>query len=686
MLTTTVPSTGGRKRSPAKTSVAAKAAEKTPRTGSRPRTSVKKKEAAAQNQPVDSTNSAQQDSVATDQPTQAVEQVAASFEVDQPGCRDDQAIQSDQDAPTQAPQLPAAESDDQQPAPDATADPSGSAGAQSVHDRPEDVSRATTLPGGDPYKILGWSEGREVIHMRHVASGQVFRWSPHATIPNLLKLHPILDDWETKYQRHNNRLINVNAALADILEKADQVGVFRTDRLRGLGVFLDRDRVVVHLGLQLEVDGNRMPLAAIDSDVLYVRREALSINLDVPELSDQEGAEVLALIKDLGWSSAADPLHLAGHVVLGPVGGALPVRPGLQISSRASTGKSYTLNQVVHPLQGAIGLVETDPTEASLRQSTRNGALPVRIDESEASNPRKREQHLRFSRYCYDGSSTSLGTGQGEPLSYRLMSCVCLSGINTPIRNPADRTRFVSISRKPLPDGAWTEVQQRCEQLITPQKGERLIRRTVNHLRTLLANIEVFTQAVRTLLPTGVEPRVATTCGSLLAGAHLLVSTEPLEVAGALQWLQEQGWTYQSECEAGTTPAQQEARDCLEHLLHHRLDKQLVGHLVEHVRAAIEKGEKPDAELMQTLGEVGVKPSPEGLLVANSGTAIERVYARSPWPEGAHRPQLLELPGAHPFGKPTRFLKWVQPQRALLIPWTACGYGGVEDPKEEPAS
>lgn len=663
--------------------MAAKATGTKPRTVSRPRTSGKKKEAAAQKPPVDSTNRAQQDAGAIEKPTRAVKQVAASLVVDQPGGRADQAIQSDQDGLTQAPLLTAAESDDQQPGPDAGSAPSGSAGAKTVHFLPEDVSRTTTLPGGDQYQILGWSEGREVIHMRHVPSGQVFKWSPQATVPNLLRLHTDLDYWAKQFTGDKKLPVNTNAALASLLQETDKVGVFRADRQRGLGVFLDRDRVVVHLGPDLEVDGNRMPLAAIESDHLYVRRVALPINPDVSELTDPEGAEVLGVIKDMGWSSSADPLYLAGHAVLGPVGGALPVRPGLQISSRASTGKSYTLNQVHHPLQGGIGLIESDPTEASLRQSIRDGALPMRIDESEASNPRKREQHLRFSRYCYDGSSTSLGTGQGEPLSYRLTSCVCLSGINTPIRNPADRTRFVSISRQPLPDGAWAEVQQRCEQSITPQKGERLIRRTVNHLRTLLANIEVFTQAVRTLLPAGVEPRVATTCGSLLAGAHLLVSTEPLEVPGALQWLQEQGWTYQSEDEAGATPAQQEARDCLEHLLHHRTDNQLVGHLVAQVKAVVLLGVQPLAESVQALGEVGVKVSAEGLLVANSGTAIERVYARSPWLEGAHRPQLRELPGAHPLGKATRFLSWVSPQRAVIIPWSACGYG-EEAPKKEP--
>jgi len=660
--------------------VAAKAAGATPRTGSRPRTSGKKKDAAAQKPPVDSTNSAQQDSEATDKPTKAVEQFAASLEVDQSGGRADQAIQSDPQGPTQTTQLPAAE-DEELLGADPEAGSSDSAGAQSVHDRPEDVSRATTLPGGDQYQILGWSEGREVIHMRHVASGQVFKWSPQATVPNLLRLHNELDYWVKEFPGQKDSPVNTNTALASILKRTDKVGVFRSDRQRGLGVFLDRDRVVVHLGLELEVDGNRTPLAAIESDYLYVRREALPISPDVSELTDPEGAEVLGVIKAMGWASSADPLYLAGHAVLGPVGGALPVRPSLQISSRASTGKSYTLNQVHHPLQGGIGLIESDPTEASLRQSIRNGALPVRIDESEASNPRKREQHLRFSRYCYDGSSTSLGTGQGEPLSYRLLSCVCLSGINTPMRNPADRTRFVRISRRPLPDGDWVGVQQRCEQSITPHTGERLIRRTVNHLRTLLANIEVFTQAVRTLLPAGVEPRVATTCGSLLAGAHLLVSTELLDTPGALQWLQEQGWTYQSEGEAGTTPAQQEARDCLEYLLHHRTDNQLVGHLVAQVKAAVLRSVHPLAESVQALGEVGVKVSAEGLLVANSGTAIERVYARSPWLEGAHRSQLRELPGAGPLGTATRFLKWVHPQRAVLIPWPACGYGG-EDPKE----
>ena len=49
-------------------------------------------------------------------------------------------------------------------------------------------------------------------------------------------------------------------------------------------------------------------------------------------LSDSEGRELLELFRQLRWRGQSDHLHLAGFVVLGPIAGALDLRPQGQIT------------------------------------------------------------------------------------------------------------------------------------------------------------------------------------------------------------------------------------------------------------------------------------------------------------------------------------------------------------------
>lgn len=112
----------------------------------------------------------------------------------------------------------------------------------------------------DCFQVLGWSSNRNVIHRRQRTTGQLFQWTPHAYIGNLLKLHPDFKSWTSEFPVENSKEspVDVNKALGFILTAADEIGVFNSDRQRGDGVYLDNGRIVVHHGASLEVDGDQI--------------------------------------------------------------------------------------------------------------------------------------------------------------------------------------------------------------------------------------------------------------------------------------------------------------------------------------------------------------------------------------------------------------------------------------------
>jgi hypothetical protein len=202
--------------------------------------------------------------------------------------------------------------------------------------------------------------------------------------------------------------------------------------------------------------------------------------------------------------------------------------------------------------------------------------------------------------------------------------------------------------------------------VITRQTGERLLRRVLNNVPTLCANIEVFKAAIQFLIPDGVSARYCDTYGTTLAGAHLLLSTRRLSVEEAGQWLQDQGWTYRPDPDAGDNPALQESTDCLEHLLSFSPfgRDSTVRVQVDYLKMK----KNSDACRVSQLGQFGLKVDDAGLIVANQGKITE-IFKGTKWSHSAHKDRLKELPGAVVQENTVRF-KGGGSHRCVLIPWS----------------
>lgn len=529
-----------------------------------------------------------------------------------------------------------------------------------------------------PFKVLGWCPDRKVIWYQHRQTGQISYITPSAQATPLLKLAPA-SHWKTL---HPGRLgTDWTAATSQVIESANSKGVFSMDRLRGRGVWMDGTKVVWHLGDLLEVDGKPVKLIDFESAFYYQRLPRLAIDPVTAPLSDAEGKEILKAVKAMGWCSPLDHLHLLGWIVLANVGGALDKRPVLQITCGFGKGKTYTLTVVIGPLLAGLAISQSNSSEAAIRQTLNTDTLPVLIDESEGEDHQRREGHLKLARLSFDGVATSRGTTHGKALTYAVRSSIALVGINATVPNPADRSRVVVVGRQPLPPAQWGPVDQKLRELLTVDTGAQLLRRTVTHLPTLLANVATFRRVVEAQLPAGAAARAGDTYGALVAGAFLLTSTKVVDEAQALDWLDSVKWSASDAWGVDAAPEQSaaaEGEQCLAKLLSYqeswRSDdkgsgKITVRELLGHARSPGSGDEAKEAR--KVLGRLGIKATDSGVMIANQAEALAPIYGNTKWRNKGHIDRLRDLPGAEPCG--LVHFPAIASHKATKIPWSAVG-------------
>ena len=526
-----------------------------------------------------------------------------------------------------------------------------------------------------PFNVLGWCTDRKVIYYQHRQTGQIACITPSAQAAPLLKLAPA-GHWESKYP---SRLgTDWVKASSEVIESANQLGVFALDRVRGRGVWMDGTQVLWHLGDRLEVDGELVGLIDHQSSYHYQRLPRLDIDPATAPLSDAQGALILQAVKAMGWSTQLDHLHLLGWVVLATVGGALDKRPVLQITCGFGQGKTYTLTAVILPLLAGLAISQSNSTEAAIRQTLNTDTLPVLIDESEGEDHSKREGHLKLARLSFDGTSTGRGTQHGKALNYAVRSSIAMVGINAVIANPADRSRTVVVGRQQLPPEQWGPVDRKLRELLTVETGAMLLRRCVTHLPTLRANVATFRRLVEGQLPAGAAARAGDTYGALLAGVHLLLSTRKLDDTQAVAWLDQIGWDAAAALggDAGHNgESAAEGAQCLAKLLSHeeqwRSDtgtgKLSIRELLELARISADTPEKEQAR--KALGRRGIKATDHALVIANNPELLAPIYGNTKWRNGGHVERLRDLPDADAAG-PVHF-PVMGTHKATSVPWSA---------------
>jgi putative DNA primase/helicase len=320
------------------------------------------------------------------------------------------------------------------------------------------------------------------------------------------------------------------------------------EHIRGLGVWKDSQRVIVHLGDCLMVDGKKYMMSRIPSKYIYEKKRA--VESETFEPLDLAGAnKVVELVEKFRWNRAINARLLVGWIVAAIMGGSLPWRPHLWINGPQACGKSSILKDIVRRILGncvAI-FIEGATTEAGLRQQANHCSFPILFDEAE-SNDRKgqvrMEQIIELMRTSAspDGGKIVKGSSGGSAMTFDVQSCFCLASISNNSYLAADVARIVNLEMN-TNDGSgekWEIFRQRIIDTLNPEWCGRFRARVFKMVPVIRQNIDVFIRAVRDELD---SQRYGDVYGVLLGSAYSYFSDRIIDYDAARAWVRERDWT-----------------------------------------------------------------------------------------------------------------------------------------------
>lgn len=516
------------------------------------------------------------------------------------------------------------------------------------------------IPASRPFQVLGHNRGEYFYLPR--GSRQVVALSPRAHVKlALLELGPAAW-WEAQYQGPQG--VNWTAAANHLMRLAQSAGVYDPLAARGRGAWWDEDHAVLHLGDRLVVGGTERPLDAGRGKYVYEAAAPMSLPIGSP-LPPTDAARLVDFLDLLAWEHGISSRLLAGWCVVAPICGALEWRPHVWVTGPAGSGKTWVIDNVVRRLVGDVGLaVQSETTEAGLRQTLGHDARPVIFDEAEGENERAQMRMQNILALCRQASSETgasiiKGSATGAARSYRIRSCFAFSSIGVGVQQHADETRVsvLSLRRDDDPE-RFPRVVSSYGTLVTSEWCARFLARAVANIPTIRANARTFATAGAAVLG---SRRGGDQVGALLAGAYSLFSDQAITTDAAAEWVAAQDWAEQR--------AVGENGDellCLQRILES----------VVPVRTARWGGDRSVAELLALAGgrpdvletplapreaaaalaRIGVRydEADDSFVVANNHSGVADILRGTPWARGWYR-ILRRVPGATVPTTPVRF-------------------------------
>lgn len=474
---------------------------------------------------------------------------------------------------------------------------------------------------------------------------------------HLLKLAP-LQHWEQNYA--NRKGVEWDMAANALMQKSQEAGIYDPGRVRGRGAWWDEDRqtCVLHVGDALVI-GDRREAVAHAPGARYVYEAAPPIEVDVDELLDVESANTVMRISELcPWEKPISARLFAGWTVVAPVCGALVWRPHVWLTGGAGTGKSTIMDSILRPLLGDIGLaVQSETTEAGIRQTLGQDARPVTFDEIDAEDPRglaRIQNVLALARQASSegGACIVKGSAGGTARAYRVRSCFAFSSIGVTIQHFADATRVTTLGLVERKDQeAYARLQGLVVDTLTRRFCRRWVARSIRLVPAIRANAETFALAGAAHLG---SRRLGDQLGALLAGAYSLYDEGLVSPEDARAFIEEQDWEEQRALGEMT-----DEQACLQRILEHVLrvttsrgaGERSVAELIRAAAGRPTSGELfPQTDAAEHLGRVGIRVDLDAadcstFTVSNSHAGVQAILRDTKWAAGWAR-ILKRIPGA----------------------------------------
>ncbi len=517
----------------------------------------------------------------------------------------------------------------------------------------KDTARAEAVISGAPFQVLGYNGGTFYYLPRGSRQVVELRADQHTKL-HFLRLAP-LQYWEASYA--NKKGVEWDMAANAMIRTAEAAGIYDTARIRGRGAWWDGAGAVLHVGDAVITAGVKIPLASLPSGrFIYEASSPLPIDMDSP-LDAEEANRIVQMAELVNWERPISARLLAGWCAIAPICGAVGWRPHIWLTGAAGTGKTWVVENILRRLVGDIGLaVQSETTEAGLRQTLGHDARPVIFDEIEGEDMRAQmrvQNVLALARQASSetGAVIIKGSPMGGARTYRIRSCFAFSSIGVGVEKYADSTRVsvLSIERRNDPK-RFAQLAGLALDTINEDYVRRFIARSVNLVPQIRANAVTFARAGAEVIG---SQRLGDQIGALLAGCYSLFDDGVITPADALSWIKAQDWSEQRGVQDDTDEGA-----CLRRILETVIRVQTARANIE--RSVAELLRPRQGELMATadsedaLGRVGIKVGAESFTISNTHSGIAAMLSDTPWAKGWRR-TLSRLPGATVTASAVRF-------------------------------
>lgn len=395
--------------------------------------------------------------------------------------------------------------------------------------------------------FMGYQKNGEVlehrIFVRETKTLLSFGTAKMSRLSNLLEIAP-LDFWENYFAKKRGGRVDMDMAVNWLCRSSQQVGMFSEKRIRGRGAWIDSGHTVVHCGQHLIVNGHRMALGDLRSSFVYEAGPELGIMSDAP-LSTKEANKVMEVMRLLNFEREIDAYLLAGWTVIAPICGAMTWRSHLWVTGGAGTGKSWVMNKVLKRLLAGTSIsVQSETTEAGIRQLIGMDALPVIFDEAEGEDKRSHDRMqsiltLMRSSSSEDGGILAKGSTSGRAQRYSIRSMFAFASIGISAIQQSDKSRITVVrlrSGRDVPDreDRWARLQSLERDTFTDGFVQGLIARSISLIPKIRDNARIFSKVIAEEFG---EQRMGDQIGTLLAGAYSLSSGNVVTEEFASEWL-----------------------------------------------------------------------------------------------------------------------------------------------------
>jgi putative DNA primase/helicase len=454
--------------------------------------------------------------------------------------------------------------------------------------------------------------------------------------------------WQEKYQPADSNKINWMRATHDLIVASKKKNRFDPACVRGLGVWMDRDRVVVNTGDGLIIDGIPHSLYWPEGEAIYVRTlHKMRCNGDIASVD--ECSKLLDACELLTWQDPKSRHLLPGWIAVARIASALPIRPHIWLTGGSATGKSTVLNGIICPALGgheAIMSVQGGTTEAGIRQTLRASSVPLLFDEFESISKSSRDRHdaiVELLRNTWSATTGRIvkGSAGGSSMVFNLTFSALVSSIGVNLLTDADQSRFSVLELAPHGD----DIEQfrhlkKCMDEITPEFGRRLFNRIVSLVPTILRNYEILCQEIAKIS----RQRTGQQVGMLMAGWWALRSDREIS--------REEARAIATDLEVKTINEDRvtEEMECLAYLMTAtiRLDEGLMNETATIEQVIFSKSTTSDSHegvgYESQLRKYGLTVKEGCLFVSENHTWLKHLYANSKWPNWTNF--LRRLPGA----------------------------------------